>query len=71
MPLQPMLTQPSLTRVDKLAERGDEGAQQLATYWVGQGVGLMNKQMTTADVVRQMAEDYFEAAERVASSLDD
>jgi len=71
MPLQPMLTQPSLTRVDKLAERGDEGAQQLATYWVGQGVGLMNKQMAAADVVREMAEDYFDAVDRVASSVDD
>jgi len=71
MPLQPMLTQPSLARVDKLAERGDEGAQQLATYWVGQGVGLMNKQMAAADVVREMAEDYFDAVDRVASSVDD
>jgi NAD(P)H-dependent flavin oxidoreductase YrpB (nitropropane dioxygenase family) len=71
MPLQPMLTQPSLARVDKLAERGHEGAQRLATYWVGQGVGLMNKQMAAADVVREMAEDYLDAVDRVASSVDD
>jgi NAD(P)H-dependent flavin oxidoreductase YrpB (nitropropane dioxygenase family) len=71
MPLQPMLTQPSLTRIDKLAERGDEGARQLATYWVGQGVGLMNKQMAAADVVRQMAEDYLEAVTRVVSSVEE
>ncbi|MBP1822945.1 hypothetical protein J3E61_006581, partial [Mycobacterium sp. OAE908] len=28
---------------DVLAEKGNKGAQELATYWVGQGVGLMNK----------------------------
>jgi NAD(P)H-dependent flavin oxidoreductase YrpB (nitropropane dioxygenase family) len=71
MPLQPMLSQPSLVRVDKLAERGDEGARQLATYWVGQGVGLMTKRMSAGDVVREMAEDYLDAVARINSSLDD
>jgi NAD(P)H-dependent flavin oxidoreductase YrpB (nitropropane dioxygenase family) len=71
MPLQPMISGPSLARVDKLAEQGDEGAQHLATYFVGQGVGLMNKQLPAAEVVRQMAEDYLDAVERLMSSLGD
>src|SRR5690606_304853 len=43
LPLQSMLVEPVLRRVDKLAANGHEGAQALATYFVGQGVGLMNK----------------------------
>ncbi|GAB2972376.1 hypothetical protein LWP59_16325 [Amycolatopsis acidiphila] len=40
MPLRSLVSESSLRRVDKLAEQGDTGAQALATYWVGQGVGL-------------------------------
>ena len=43
MPLQTLVSEPALRRVDKLAQGGHDGAQQLATYWVGQGVGLMNQ----------------------------
>jgi NAD(P)H-dependent flavin oxidoreductase YrpB (nitropropane dioxygenase family) len=71
MPLQSWLSEPSLRRLDKLAERGDPGAQALATYWVGQGVGLMNKIRPTREVVLEMAEDYLDAAERLADSLGD
>jgi NAD(P)H-dependent flavin oxidoreductase YrpB (nitropropane dioxygenase family) len=37
LPLQSMLVEPVLRRVDKLASTGHEGAQALATYFVGQG----------------------------------
>ncbi|HUL98637.1 MAG TPA: nitronate monooxygenase family protein, partial [Mycobacterium sp.] len=42
MPLQSLISEPVLRRIDTLAASGDEGACALATYWVGQGVGLMN-----------------------------
>ena len=42
MPLQSLVSVPALAKIDKLAEAGDPGAKRLATYWVGQGVGLMN-----------------------------
>lgn len=41
MPLQSLISEPSLRRVDTLASKGDPGAQALATYWVGQGVRLL------------------------------
>jgi NAD(P)H-dependent flavin oxidoreductase YrpB (nitropropane dioxygenase family) len=71
MPLQSYISEPSLRRIDRLAEQGNVGAQQLATYWVGQGVGLMNKQRSTREVVLEMAEDYLAATERLAGSLGD
>ena len=71
MPLQSLLSEPVMRRVDVLAQRGNKGAQELATYWVGQGVGLMNKATTVRDVIYEMAQDYAEAAERLAATVTD
>ena len=59
MPLQSLVTEPALGRVDKLSQGGHAGAKELATYWVGQGVGLMNRQMSAAAVVQEFKEDFF------------
>ncbi len=71
MPLQSLLSEPVMRRVDILAQQGNKGAQELATYWVGQGVGLMNKATTVRDVIYEMAQDYAEAAERLAATMTD
>ncbi len=71
MPLQSLLSEPVMRRIDVLAEQGNPGAQELATYWVGQGVGLMNKATTVRDVVYEMAEDFAAAAEHLADVSDD
>jgi NAD(P)H-dependent flavin oxidoreductase YrpB (nitropropane dioxygenase family) len=71
MPLQSLLSEPVMRRVDVLAEQGNPGAQQLATYWVGQGVGLMNKATTVRDVIYEMSQDFAEAAEHLASVVAD
>src|SRR5258706_553177 len=67
--LVPELSEPVMRRIDVLAEQGNKGAQELATYWVGQGVGLMNKATTVRDVIYEMAEDFAEAAERLAAAV--
>ena len=69
MPLQSLLAEPALRRVDALAASGDPGARELATYWVGQGVGLMNKVRPAREVVYEMAQDFAGAAERLAAVL--
>jgi NAD(P)H-dependent flavin oxidoreductase YrpB (nitropropane dioxygenase family) len=71
MPLQSVISENVLRRIDVLAETGNRGAQELATYWVGQGVGLMNKVKPAHEVVREMIEDYLDAAARVTVSLED
>jgi len=71
MPLQSLLSEPVMRRIDVLAEQGNKGAQELATYWVGQGVGLMNKATTVRDVIYEMAQDYAEATERLAATVAD
>ena len=65
MPLQPMVAEPALQKVNKLAAGGHEGAQELATYWVGQGVGLMNQSISASDVVQEFKEDFINAFERL------
>ncbi len=71
LPLQNMLAEPVLRRIDNLASQGHEGAQALATYFVGQGVGLMTKVKPARDVVLEFIEDYLAATERLSSSLPD
>ena len=71
MPLQSLVAEPALRNIDKLAEAGDPGARQLATYWVGQGVGLMNSSQSVRAVVREFMEDFATAAERLSALLED
>lgn len=71
LPLQNMLSEPVLRRVDALADQGHEGARLLSTYFVGQGVGLMNKVKPARDVVLEFIEDYLAATERLSNSLPD
>ena len=65
MPLQPMVAEPALQKVNKLAAGGHDGAKELATYWVGQGVGLMNQSISASDVVQDFKEDFINAYERL------
>ena len=69
MPLQPMVAEPALQKVNKLAAGGHDGAKDLATYWVGQGVGLMNQSIPASDVVQEFKEDFINAYERLDNFL--
>ncbi|MFK7913265.1 MAG: nitronate monooxygenase [Pseudomonadales bacterium] len=69
MPLQGLISGPALNRIDKLAEAGDPNAKRLATYWVGQGVGLMNVEQSTRAVVYDFMEDFAKASERMVDLI--
>jgi NAD(P)H-dependent flavin oxidoreductase YrpB (nitropropane dioxygenase family) len=71
MPLQSIVTEPVLSKVMKLADGGHEGAKQLATYWVGQGVGLMNATQSVRAVVAAFMEDFIDAQARLQGFLED
>jgi NAD(P)H-dependent flavin oxidoreductase YrpB (nitropropane dioxygenase family) len=70
MPLQSMIAEPALRRVDQAAASGAEGAKELATYFVGQGVGLLDSVRPAARVVRDFMEDFADAVERVRALTD-
>ena len=69
MPLQGLISRPALEKIDRLAATGHPGAQQLATYYVGQAVGLMNSEQSVKNVVYDFMKDYTEAVERLARTI--
>jgi NAD(P)H-dependent flavin oxidoreductase YrpB (nitropropane dioxygenase family) len=71
MPLQTILTAPAQQRVSRAAGREGSGAQQLATYFVGQGVGLLDRIRPAREVVADMVAEYLDVAGRFAAQLED
>lgn len=69
MPLQSMVSEPALRQIDKLSQSGHQGAIDLATYWVGQGVGLMNEPLSSGQVVQQFKQEFIDAVDRLSSSF--
>ena len=69
MPLQSLVAEPPLRVLDKLSQGDNQGAKDLSTYWVGQGGGLMNEQMTAGQVVQEFKVDFLTAYERLAANL--
>jgi NAD(P)H-dependent flavin oxidoreductase YrpB (nitropropane dioxygenase family) len=69
MPLQTMLTASAQQRIRRSSALEGSGAQQLATYFVGQGVGLLDRVRPAKEVVADMVAEYLEVAERFAAQL--
>ena len=70
MPLQSIVSDTAMSKVLKLANGGHEGAAKLASYFVGQGVGMMNTPMSARDTVREFMADYVAATDRLAVTLE-
>ena len=71
MPLQPILINDAIARINRAAHKSGSGAEKLANYFVGQIVGTMNKTKPTAQVVYEMMEEFIEATESIATQLQD
>jgi NAD(P)H-dependent flavin oxidoreductase YrpB (nitropropane dioxygenase family) len=69
MPLMGMLGGEALERIESAAEGGHEGARELASYYVGQGVGLMTAEKRAGEVVQDFMEDFIAALEAVEGTL--
>ncbi|TDT16983.1 NAD(P)H-dependent flavin oxidoreductase YrpB (nitropropane dioxygenase family) [Ilumatobacter fluminis] len=71
MPLQPMLVDDAIRRIDRAAHHEGTGANRLANYFVGQVVGTMNESKPAARVVYEMIEEFIESVERLNTQLAD
>ena len=71
MPLQTLVSEPPLSKAKKLAESGHEGAIALETYYVGQGVGLVESEQSARNVVYSFKEDFVKAYSRLSEFLED
>ncbi len=69
MPLQSIVSDTSMSKILKLANGGHPGARKLSSYFVGQGVGLMNSSQSTRSVVEDFMVDFVEASERLSKLL--
>lgn len=70
MPLMPMLSQPALTQTERAADAGNPKAYALATYWAGQGVGLIDDVRSAGSVVQQFKEDFATAMGNLIAQLE-
>jgi NAD(P)H-dependent flavin oxidoreductase YrpB (nitropropane dioxygenase family) len=70
MPLQPVLVDAALQRIDRAAHRKGSGAERLANYYVGQIVGTMNQSKPAAQVVYEMIDEFIEATQSLARQLE-
>lgn len=64
-----MLSRPAMDKIDEKVAVGHEVAAALSTYYVGQAVGLMNKEKSVKTIVYEFMEDYAEAVERLSNTL--
>jgi NAD(P)H-dependent flavin oxidoreductase YrpB (nitropropane dioxygenase family) len=61
MPLQSLISEPALEVAQRAAARGNPKARELVTYFVGQGVGLVDSVKTCRTVVNEFMEEFAEA----------
>ena len=69
MPLMGMVSEPAFARIERAVEAGNPQARELVSYFVGQGVGLVEEVRPARAVVQAFREEFVEAVERLAGSL--
>jgi NAD(P)H-dependent flavin oxidoreductase YrpB (nitropropane dioxygenase family) len=70
MPLQSALIGDPQVRINRAAAQPDAKARELATYFVGQVVGSLNKVQPTASVVLDMVSEFIDAVGRLDELVD-
>ena len=71
MPMMTLVSEPALRSVDRAAAAGNDKARDLVTYFVGQGVGLIDSVRSAGQVVQDFKEEFIEAVERMNGMLED
>ncbi|MGM4966650.1 nitronate monooxygenase [Tardiphaga sp. 1201_B9_N1_1] len=65
MPLQSLISRDAFASIDRSAAAGNAQARDLVSYFVGQGVGLIDSVKSAGAVVQEFKEDFAEAAEHL------
>ena len=69
MPMQSLIAEPAIHKATKSAEGGNAQAVPLVTYFVGQGVGLVENIVSARSVVQDFMGDYAAAVDRLNASI--
>jgi NAD(P)H-dependent flavin oxidoreductase YrpB (nitropropane dioxygenase family) len=65
MPLQSIISRDAFNSIDRAAASGNAQARDLVSYFVGQGVGLIDSVKSAGAVVQEFKEDFAEAVEHM------
>jgi NAD(P)H-dependent flavin oxidoreductase YrpB (nitropropane dioxygenase family) len=65
MPLQSIISRDAFNSIDRAAAAGNPKARDLVSYFVGQGVGLIDSVKSAGAVVQEFKEDFIEAIEHM------
>jgi ADP-ribosylglycohydrolase len=71
MPLQSIISRDAFNSIDRAAAAGNKQARDLVTYFVGQGVGLIDSVKSAGAVVQEFKQDFAEAVEHLDSLVSD
>jgi NAD(P)H-dependent flavin oxidoreductase YrpB (nitropropane dioxygenase family) len=71
MPMMSLVSEAPLRQAERAAAGGNEKARDLVTYFVGQGVGLIDGVRGAGQVVQAFKEEFLEAVERLDAQLAD
>ncbi|WP_296679149.1 nitronate monooxygenase [Novosphingobium sp.] len=70
MPLMGMVSEPAFQRIEKAVINGNEQARDLVSYFVGQGVGLIDQVRSAKGVVQDFREEFAEAVLGLTAMLE-
>ena len=71
MPLMGMVSEPAFARIERAAAAGNQQARELVSYFVGQGVGLIEDVRPAKAVVLAFREEFAEAVAGLLEMLND
>ena len=70
MPLMGMVSEPSFAHIEKAVANGNQAARELVSYFVGQGVGLIEAERSARQVVQDFREEFADAVLGLTAMLD-
>ncbi|QKS01294.1 nitronate monooxygenase [Sphingomonas sp. CL5.1] len=70
MPFQSLISEPAIRAATRAAETGDAAAREMVTYFVGQGVGLVDQVRGAGQVVQDFKLEFAEALERMTGLVE-
>jgi len=70
MPLMGMVSEPAFAKIERDAAAGSEQARELVSYFVGQGVGLVEQIRSSRQVVQDFREEFVEAVGGLAAQIE-
>jgi NAD(P)H-dependent flavin oxidoreductase YrpB (nitropropane dioxygenase family) len=71
MPLQSIISRDAFNSIDRAAAAGNAQARDLVSYFVGQGVGLIDSVKSAGAVVQEFKEDFADAVEHMNALMEE